>query len=40
MNKFFVNCFDLRFVLKNLGRMSIKTAIKKKAGTICSNPIN
>ncbi len=39
MNKFFVNCFDLRFVLKNPGSIRTKTAIKKKAGTICSNPI-
>ena len=40
MNKFFVNCFDLRFVLINPGRIRTKTAIKKKAGTICSNSIN
>ena len=40
MNKFFLNCFDFKFVLKNPGRMSNKIAIKKKAGTICSNSIN
>ena len=39
MNKVFVNCFDFRFVFKNLGKIRSKTAIKKKAGTICSNPI-
>ncbi len=39
MNKFFVNCFDFRFVLKNAGRIRTKTAIKKIAGTICSNAI-
>ena len=39
MNKFFVNCFDFRFVFKNPGRIRNKIAIKKKAGTICSNPI-
>ena len=39
MNKFFVNSFDFRFVLKNPGRIRTKIAIKKKAGTICSNPI-
>ena len=40
MNKFFMNCFDLRFVFKNPGRISTKTAIKKKAGIICSKPIH
>ena len=40
MDKFFTNCFVLRFVLKKLGKTRIKTAIKKKAGTICSNSIN
>ena len=40
MNKFFINCFDFRFVLKKLGKTRIKTAIKKRAGTIFSNSIN
>tara|TARA_B100000900_G_scaffold177297_1_gene150278 strand:+ start:188 stop:295 length:108 start_codon:yes stop_codon:yes gene_type:complete len=34
-----MNFFDLRFDFKNSGRMRNKTAIKKIAGTICSNPI-
>ena len=29
MNKFFINCFDFRFVLKKLGKTRIKTAIKR-----------
>tara|TARA_Y100000741_G_scaffold54513_1_gene37610 strand:+ start:360 stop:545 length:186 start_codon:yes stop_codon:yes gene_type:complete len=39
MNKFLINCFDVEFDLKNPGITRIKTAIKKIAGTICSNPI-
>tara|TARA_B100001564_G_scaffold160437_1_gene134922 strand:- start:18 stop:206 length:189 start_codon:yes stop_codon:yes gene_type:complete len=39
MNKFFKNCFDLMLDLKKLGRTKTKTAIKKIAGKICSNPI-
>ena len=39
MNKFLKNCFDFEFDLKKLGTIRIKTAIKKIAGTICSNPI-
>ena len=38
MNRFLINCFDFKFVLKNSGRTKNKTAIKKIAGTICSNP--
>tara|TARA_B100001057_G_scaffold477823_1_gene547511 strand:+ start:1472 stop:1579 length:108 start_codon:yes stop_codon:yes gene_type:complete len=34
-----MNCFDFELDFINLGRIRIKTAIKKKAGTICSNPI-
>ena len=37
INKYFKNCFD--FDLKNPGRTSTRTAIKKKAGTNCSNSI-
>tara|TARA_B110001450_G_C17320823_1_gene359350 strand:- start:62 stop:232 length:171 start_codon:yes stop_codon:yes gene_type:complete len=39
MNKFLLNCFDFEFELRNPGRIRIKTAIKKVAGIICSNPI-
>ena len=39
MNKFLINCFDFELDLINSGRMRIKIAIKKIAGTICSNPI-
>ena len=39
MNKFLINCFDFEFDLINSGRIRIKIAIKKNAGTICSNPI-
>ena len=39
MNKFFKNCFDLILDLKKPGRTKIKTANKKIAGIICSNPI-
>ena len=39
MNKFLMNCFDFEFDLKNPGRIRTKTAIKKKAGTSCSNSI-
>tara|TARA_Y100001954_G_scaffold206206_1_gene228742 strand:- start:507 stop:629 length:123 start_codon:yes stop_codon:yes gene_type:complete len=40
MNKFFKNCVNLELDLKKLGRIKNKTAIKKIAGTNCSNPIN
>ena len=36
MNKFLINSFDLEFDFKKPGRTRIKTAIKKRAGTICS----
>ena len=39
MNKFFKNCFDFEFNLRKPGRIRIKTAIRKIAGIICSNPI-
>ena len=37
--KFLKNLFDLEFDLKNSGNIKIKTAIKKIAGIISSNPI-
>ena len=37
--KFLKNLFDFEFDLKNSGSTKIKTAIKKIAGIICSNPI-
>ena len=37
--KFLKNLFDFEFDLKNSGKIKIKTAIKKIAGTISSNPI-
>ena len=39
MNKFLKNCFDFEFDLKKLGKTKIKTKIKKRVGTIFSNPI-
>ena len=39
MNKFFINVLDPEFDLKKPGRIRIKTAIKKIAGTICSSDI-
>ena len=39
MAKFFKNLFDFEFDLKNSGNTKIKTAIKKIAGIISSNPI-
>ena len=39
INKFLINLFDFEFDLKNSGSTKSKTAIKKIAGTICSNPI-
>ena len=39
INIFLINCFDVEFDLRNPGSTRIKTAIKKTAGTICSNPI-
>ena len=39
MNKFLINCFEFELDLKKLGRTRIKTATKKIAGIICSNPI-
>ena len=38
-NKFLINCLKFEFDLIKLGRMSNKTAIKKKIGIISSNPI-
>ncbi len=40
LNKFLINSFEFEFELIKLGRIRIKTAIKNKAGIICSNPIN
>ena len=37
--KFLRNLFDFEFDLKNSGSTKNKTAIKKMAGTISSNPI-
>ena len=37
--KFLKNLFDFEFDLKNSGSIRIKTAIKKIAGIISSNPI-
>ena len=39
INKFLINLFDFEFDLKNSGSIKNKTAIKKMAGTIYSNPI-
>ena len=39
MNRFSKNILDFEFDLKNPGTTKIKTAIRKIAGTICSNPI-
>tara|TARA_B100001093_G_C25986338_1_gene659545 strand:- start:105 stop:251 length:147 start_codon:yes stop_codon:yes gene_type:complete len=39
INKFLKNNFDTELVSKKFGRISIKTAIKKIAGIILSNPI-
>ena len=39
MNKFLINLFDFELDFKNLGSTKTKTAIKKIAGTISSNPI-
>ena len=39
MNKFLINLFDFELDLKNSGSTRIKTAIKKIAGMISSNPI-
>ena len=39
MNKFLINLFDFGLDLKNSGNTKTKTAIKKIAGTISSNPI-
>ena len=39
INKFFRNSFDFELVSKKLGSIRIKTAIKKIAGIIFSNPI-
>ena len=38
MNKLLINCFDFSDFIK-LGKIRIKTAIKKNAGTICSKDI-
>ena len=39
IKEFLKNTFDFEFDLKNSGKTRIKTAIKKIAGTISSNPI-
>ena len=39
INKFLINLFDFELDSKNSGSTSIKTAIKKIAGMISSNPI-
>ena len=39
INKFLINLFDFEFDLKNSGNTKTKTAIKKIAGIISSNPI-
>ena len=39
MNKFLINLFDFELDLKNSGSTRTKTAIKKIAGIISSNPI-
>ena len=39
MNKFLINLFDFEFDLKNSGSTRTKTAIKKIAVIISSNPI-
>ncbi len=39
IKEFLKNIFDFEFDLKNSGKTRIKTAIKKIAGTISSNPI-
>ena len=39
MNKFLMNSFVCEFDFKNPGKIRIKTANKKKAGTICSKAI-
>ena len=39
INKFLINLFDFEFDLKNSGKTKIKTAIKKIARIISSNPI-
>ena len=38
MNKLLINCFDFSDFIKP-GKIRIKTAIKKNAGTICSKVI-
>ena len=40
MSKFLKNTFDFELDFKKPGATRIKTAIKKIAGIICSNPIN
>ena len=39
INKFLINLFDFELDLKNSGSTKTKTAIKKIAGIISSNPI-
>ena len=39
INKFLINLIDYKFVLKNSGSTKTKSAIKKIAGIISSNPI-
>ena len=39
MKRFLIICFNFELDLINPGMIRIKTAIKKIAGIICSNPI-
>tara|TARA_B100000683_G_scaffold268159_1_gene302896 strand:+ start:2390 stop:2560 length:171 start_codon:yes stop_codon:yes gene_type:complete len=39
INKFQINCLLFEFDLRNPGNTRTKTATKKIAGIICSNPI-
>ena len=39
INKFLINLFHFKFDVKNSGSTKNKTAIKKIAGIISSNPI-
>ena len=40
INRFLINLFDFELDLKNSGSTRIRTAIKKIAGMISSNPIH
>tara|TARA_Y200000002_G_C22507327_1_gene589782 strand:+ start:690 stop:875 length:186 start_codon:yes stop_codon:yes gene_type:complete len=39
MKRFLIVCFNFELDLINSGMIKIRTAIKKIAGIICSNPI-